>query len=132
MRYSYDMYCYLIFAHKDLTEEYFLQKAGVMDGYAKELFMRIYKSLMAESEDVLYLYETYYKNEYSTYSEFLEKFYCLEKNDVDEILDFLEKNPLIKLYDYKSLSVGENFDDFISSENMYDRFQQLLLMKTQL
>lgn len=34
-RYGYDMYQYLIFAHKDLTEEYFVSKSGVLDGYAK-------------------------------------------------------------------------------------------------
>lgn len=129
MRYGYDMYSYLIFAHKDLTEDYFLQKAGVVDGYAKELFMRIYKSLMAESQDVSHLYETFYKTEYSSLSEFLEKYYCLERKYVDEITSYLENNPQVKLYDYKSLSVGENFDDFIYSETVYERFQQLLLME---
>lgn len=129
MRYAYDMYCYLIFAHKDLTEEYFLQKAGVIDGYAKELFLRIYKSLMSESEDVFYLYETFYKTEFCTYEEFLEKFYCLEKKYVADIIRYLNDHPQVKLYDYKSLSVGENFDDFICSDMVYDRFQQLLLME---
>ena len=32
-RYGYDFYQYLIFAHKDLTEEYFVSKSGVLDGY---------------------------------------------------------------------------------------------------
>lgn len=123
------MYSYLIFAHKDLTEDYFLQKAGVVDGYAKELFMRIYKSLMAESEDVSHLYETFYKTEYSSLSGFLEKYYCLERKYVDEIMSYLENNPQVKLYDYNSLSVGENFDDFIYSETVFERFQQLLLME---
>lgn len=129
MRYGYDMYCYLIFAHKDLTEDYFLQKAGAVDGYAKELFMRIYKSLMAESEDVSHLYETFYKTEYSSLSEFIEKYYCLDIRYIDEIMAYLGNNPQLKLYDYKSLSVGENFDDFIYSETFYERFQQLLLME---
>ena len=129
MRYVYDYHSYLIFAHKDLTEEYFLQKAGVLDGYAKELFMRIYKSLMSESDDVSHLYETFYKTEYSTMLEFLEKYYCLERKYVEEIIAYLENNPQLKLYDYNSLSVGENFDDFICSETIYKRFQQLLLME---
>ena len=47
-RYGYDMYQYLIFAHKDLTQEYFVSKSGALDGYAKELFERIYKSLFSE------------------------------------------------------------------------------------
>lgn len=129
MRYVYDMYCYLIFAHKDLTEEYFLQKSGVVDGYAKELFRRIYKSLMSESEDVLYNYETFYKAEFSSFPEFIEKFYCIDKGYVDEIIEHLESNPQLKLYDYNSLSVGESFDDFIYSDSVYERFEQLLLMK---
>ena len=123
------MYSYLIFAHKNLTEEYFLQKAGAVDGYAKELFMRIYKSLMAESEDVSHLYESFYKTEYSSFPEFIENYYCLNKKYVDEIMAYLGDNPQLKLYDYKSLSVGENFDDFICSETIYERFQQLLLME---
>ncbi len=129
MRYGYDMYSYLIFAHKDLTEEYFLQKSGVIDGYAKELFMRIYKSIMAESEDVSHLYETFYKTEYSSLSEFVEKYYCLEKKYVNEIMTYLENNPQLKLYDYNSLSVGEYFDDFICSDTFCERFNQLLLME---
>lgn len=129
MRYCYDMYSYLIFAHKNLTEEYFLQKAGAVDGYAKELFMRIYKSLMAESEDVSHLYESFYKTEYSSFPEFIENYYCLNKKYVDEIVAYLGNNPQLKLYDYNSLSVGENFDDFICSETIYERFQQLLLME---
>ena len=129
MRYCYDMYSYLIFAHKNLTEEYFLQKAGAVDGYAKELFMRIYKSLMAESEDVSHLYESFYKTEYSSFLEFIENYYCLNKKYVDEIVAYLGNNPQLKLYDYNSLSVGENFDDFICSETVYERFQQLLLME---
>ena len=38
-RYGYDFYQYLIFAHKDLTQEYFVSKSGVLDSYAKELFI---------------------------------------------------------------------------------------------
>lgn len=129
MRYVYDMDCYLIFVHKDLTEEYFLQKSGVVNGYAKELFLRIYKSLMSESEDVLYIYETFYKTEFPSFSEFIEKYYCIEKKHVDKIIEYLENNPQLKLYDYKSLSVGESFDDFIYSAPVYERFQQLLLME---
>lgn len=129
MRYAYDMYKYLIFAHKDLTEEYFLQKSGVTGGYAKELFLRIYKSLFSESEDVKHIYESYYLDEYSSYKEFLMGFYGLEEKWTEEIMEKLNSNPTLKLYDYKALAVGENFDDFITSENVYDRFQKILLME---
>lgn len=129
MRYAYDMYKYLIFAHKDLTEEYFLQKSGVLDGYAKELFLRIYKSLFSESEDVKHVYETFYIDEYSSYKDFLLGFYGLKRKWVDEIMEKLNSNPSLRLYDYKTFSVGENFDDFITSESLYERFEKLLLME---
>lgn len=129
MRYAYDMYKYLIFANKDLTEEYFLQKSGVLDGYAKELFLRIYKSLFSESEDVKHVYETFYIDEYSSYKDFLLGFYGLKRKWVDEIMEKLNSNPSLRLYDYKTFSVGENFDDFITSESLYERFEKLLLME---
>ena len=84
---------------------------------------------MAESEDVSHLYETFYKTEYSSFPEFIEKYYCLDKKYVDEIMVYLGNNPHLKLYNYNSLSVGEYFDDFICSEMVYERFQQLLLME---
>lgn len=128
-RYGYDMYKYLIFAHKDLTQEYFVSMSGVLDGYAKELFIRIYKSLFAESDDVKHLYETFYLEEYENFEKFLIGFYGLTKEDAHSIQETLDINPALRLYDYKSLSVGENFDDFICSDDMYERFQKLLMME---
>ena len=123
------MYQYLIFAHKDLTQEYFVNKSGVLDGYAKELFIRIYKSLFAESDDVKYLYETFYLDEYENFEKFLIGLYGLTEDDAHSIQETLDINPVLRLYDYKSLSIGENFDDFICSDDMYERFQKLLMME---
>lgn len=128
-RYGYDMYQYLIFAHKDLTQEYFVSKSGVLDGYAKELFIRIYKSLFAESDDVKHLYETFYLDEYVNFEKFLIGLYGLTEDDAHSIQETLDINPVLRLYDYKSLSIGENFDDFICSDDMYERFQKLLMME---
>ena len=122
------MYRYLIFAHKDLTEEYFVEKSGAIDGYAKELFQRIYKSVFSESMDVQYLYNTFYRTEYANMEEFLIGYYQLEPKYAKEIVEILEDRKELRLYDYDSLSVGENFDDFITSDDVYERFEELVMM----
>lgn len=129
MRYGYDMYRYLIFAHKDLTEEYFVEKSGAVGGYAKELFQRIYKSLFSESMDVRYMYDTYYRVEYKDFTEFLNGYYQLETENAREIVDYLDNNKDLRLFDYNALSAGEYFDDFITSEEVYNRFERLVMMK---
>lgn len=122
------MYRYLIFAHKDLTEEYFVEKSGAIDGYAKELFQRIYKSVFSESMDVQYMYNTFYRTEYANMEEFLIGYYQLEPKYAREIVEILEDRKELRLYDYDSLSVGENFDDFITSDDVYERFEKLTMM----
>lgn len=122
------MYRYLIFAHKDLTEEYFVEKSGAIDGYAKELFQRIYKSFFSESMDVQYLYNTFYRTEFANMEVFLIGYYQLEPKYAKEIVEILEDRKELRLYDYDSLSVGENFDDFITSNDVYERFEKLVMM----
>lgn len=122
------MYRYLIFAHKDLTEEYFVEKSGAIDGYAKELFQRIYKSVFSESMDVQYMYNSFYRTEYANMEEFLIGYYQLEPKYAKEIVEILEDRKELRLYDYDSLSVGENFDDFITSDEVYERFENLVMM----
>ena len=128
MRYAYDMYRYLIFASKNLTEDYFIEKSGAIDGYAKERFLRIYKSVFSESMDVQYLYDTFYKSEYKSFTDFLTGYYQLEPAIVEKIADTLEQRKELRLYDYDSMSAGENFDDFITSEDVYERFEKLVMM----
>ena len=128
MRYEHDMYRYLIFAHKDLTEEYFVEKSGAVNGYAKELFQRIYKSLFSESMDVQYMYDTFYRKEYRSFMDFLMGYFQLEHIYAKEITDTIDKRKELSLYDYDSLSVGENFDDFITSDDVYERFEKLVMM----
>lgn len=128
MRYGYDMYRYLIFAHKDLTEDYFVEKSGAIGGYAKELFQRIYKSIFSESMDVQYMYDTYFLAEYRDLAEFLKGYYQLEPEWANEIVDILNNRKELRLYEYDSLSAGENFDDFITSDEVYKRFEKLVMM----
>ena len=128
MRYAYDMDCYLIFAHKDLTEKFFVEKSGAVGGYAKELFQRIYKSIFTESMDVQYMYDTFFRTEYKGIKDFLMGYYQLEPEQVEEIVGILDNRKELRLYDYDSLSAGENFDYFITSEDVYERFEKLVLM----
>lgn len=128
MRYAYDMDCYLIFAHKDLTEKFFVEKSGAVGGYAKELFQRIYKSIFTESMDVQYMYDTFFRTEYKGIKDFLMGYYQLEPEQVEEIVGILDNRKELRLYDYDSLSAGENFDYFITSEEVYERFEKLVLM----
>lgn len=128
MRYAYDMYRYLIFAHKDLTEDYFVEKSGAINGYAKELFQRIYKSIFSESMDVQYLYNTFYKTEYDKLTDFLIGYYHLETKYAKEIVNLLNDRKELRLYDYDSLSASEYFDDLITSEEVYEKFEKLIMM----
>jgi len=128
MRYAYDMYRYLIFAHKDLTEDYFVEKSGAINGYAKELFQRIYKSIFSESMDVQYLYDTFYRTEYNEMTDFLIGYYQLDPEYAKEIVGLLDDRKELRLFDYDSLSASEIFDDFITSEKVYERFEKLLMM----
>lgn len=128
MRYAYDMYRYLIFAHKDLTEDYFVEKSGAINGYAKELFQRIYKSIFSESMDVQYLYDTFYRTEYNEMTDFLIGYYQLDPEYAKEVVGLLDDRKELRLFDYDSLSASEIFDDFITSEKVYERFEKLLMM----
>ena len=128
MRYGYDMYRYLIFAHKDLTEDYFVEKSGAIGGYAKDLFQRIYTSIFSESMDAQYMYDTFFLAEYRDLAEFLKGYYQLEPEWANEIVDILNNRKELRLYEYDSLSAGENFDDFITSDEVYKRFEKLLMM----
>ena len=128
MRYGYDYYRYLMFAHRDLTEEYFVEKSGAIGGYAKELFQRIYRSIFSESMDVQYMYDAFYRTEFKGMREFLSGYYQLEPDAVNEIVETLANRKDLRLYEYNPLSTGESFDDFITSEDVYERFEKLFMM----
>ena len=92
------------------------------------MFQRIYKSLFSESMDVQYMYDTFYRKEYSSFTDFLMGYFQLEPIYAKEITDTLDTRKELRLYDYDSLSVGENFDDFITSDDVYERFEKLVMM----
>ena len=78
--------------------------------------------------DVQYLYNTFYRTEFANMEEFLIGYYQLEPKYAKEIVEILEDRKELRLYDYDSLSVGENFDDFITSDDVYERFEKLVMM----
>ena len=52
----------------------------------------------------------------------------MEPAIVEKIADTLEQRKELRLYDYDSMSAGENFDDFITTEDVYERFEKLVMM----
>jgi len=59
---------------------------------------------------------------------FLRGYYQLDPGDADEIVGVLNDRKELRLYDYNTMAAGEYFDDFITSEDVYDRFEKLIMM----
>lgn len=51
--FTYDFCRYIMVVNRNLTKDYFLDKAGIRGGYAKDMFSRIYDSIFSESEDLV-------------------------------------------------------------------------------
>lgn len=51
--YAYEYCRYIMVVNKNITRDYFLEKAGIHGGYAKDMFCRLYDSIFAESENLL-------------------------------------------------------------------------------
>lgn len=115
--------------NRNLTKDYFLDKAGIRGGYAKDLFSRIYDSIFSESEDLVDSYEKYYCQEFDSWGLMLEKKYNVPKETVDMFIQDLQENADYTLIGFDSLSYGENIDNLFSSGVFDKRFDQLLLMK---
>ena len=73
--YAYEYCCYIMVVNKNITRDYFLEKAGIHGGYAKDMFCRLYDSIFAESENLLDSYGKYFHQEFSSLDEMLEKKY---------------------------------------------------------
>ena len=78
---------------------------------------------------VEYLYNTFYRTEYNGLTDFLIGYYQLEPKYAKEIVELLNDRKELRLYDYNSLSASEYFDDFITSEEVSDRFEKLIMMR---
>lgn len=102
--FAYDPYCYLMRVHKGTKEE-FLEKAGVKDGYSKEMFSALYDGVFAEALDVEELYRSYYANEYKSFEHFLSMHYCIPSSDIKMFSEVYEHKDY-RLIDFDSLSYG--------------------------
>ena len=128
-KFTYDNFRYIMVVNRNLTKDYFLDKAGIRGGYAKDMFSRIYDSIFSESEDLVDSYEKYYSQEFDPLGLMLEKKYNVPKENVDMFIQDLRENADYTLIDFDSLSYGENIDNLFSSGVFDKRFDQLLLMK---
>ena len=127
--FTYDYCRYIMVVNRNLTKDYFLDKAGIRGGYAKDMFSRIYDSIFSESEDLVDSYEKYYCQEFDSWGLMLEKKYNVPKETVDMFIQDLQENADYTLIGFDSLSYGENIDNLFSSGVFDKRFDQLLLMK---
>lgn len=127
--FTYDYCRYIMVVNRNLTKNYFLDKAGIRGGYAKDMFSRIYDSIFSESEDLVDSYEKYYCQEFDSLGLMLEKKYNVPKETVDKFVQDLQENADYTLISFDSLSYGENIDNLFSSGVFDKRFDKLLLMK---
>lgn len=128
-KFTYDNFRYIMVVNRNLTKNYFLDKAGIRGGYAKDMFCRIYDSIFSESEDLVDSYEKYYSQEFDSLGLMLENKYNVPKENVDMFIQDLRENADYTLIGFNSLAYGENIDNLFSSGVFDKRFDQLLLMK---
>lgn len=102
--YAYNPYCYLMRVHRGSKEE-FLERAGVKDGYAKEMFGALYDGIFAEALDVEELYRSYYANEYKSFEHFLSMHYCIPSSYIKMFSKVFDDKDY-RLIDFDSLSYG--------------------------
>lgn len=127
--YAYDYCCYIMVVNKKITKKYFLDKAGIQRGYAKDMFSRLYDSIFAESENLIDSYERYFRQEFSTLEEMLEKKYDIPHDIAYQFSDDLAESQDYTLICFDSLAYGENTENLLSSGVLNERLDKLLLMK---
>ncbi len=130
MKYSYDSYQSLILVNRNISKDYFLNRAGAVGGYAKDMFSRIYDCIFSEAESVEEIYLRYYKDEYDDIGSYIYHKYCIGSESLQHILDLKASNDNYVLYDFDELNYGDSSSIvFAFSEDMYERITNILLMK---
>ena len=130
MKYSYDSYKSLIVVNRNLSKDYFLSRAGALHGYAKDMFSRIYDSIISEAERVEDILKEFYSDEYEKIEDFLYFKYCINREDVDKIMQLVNSNENYILYDFDELNYGDSGAViFAFSLDMYERIINILLMR---
>lgn len=130
MKHSYDSYQSLILVNRNISKGYFLNRAGAVGGYAKDMFSRIYDCIFSEAESVDEIYQRYYKDEYDDIRSYIYHKYCIDNESLQQILDLKSSNDDYILYDFDELNYGDSSSIvFAFSEDMYTRITNILLMK---
>jgi len=130
MKYSYDSYKSLIVVNRNISKDYFLSRAGALHGYAKDMFSRIYDSIFSEAECVDDILNKYYYEEYEKMEDFLYSKYCINREDVNKIMQLVNSNEDYILYDFDELNYGDSSAvTFAFSTDMYERIINILLMR---
>lgn len=129
IRYCYDYGRYLMVVNKNITREYFLTKSGVVGGYAKDMFVRLYDAIFTESDNLVQTYDRYFKQEFDSLGEMLLKKYYVPKETVEKFIVLLNKRSDCTLICFDSITYGENLEVLLSSGVFDTRLEKLLLME---
>ena len=110
--------------YKKVTRDKFVQSSGVIPGsWAEELMSRVYDCIFGNITNIIEEYRNFYKVEYSTLLEFLQKRYGLNRNKLKLIRDNLGKNDnlahgfLDSEGDYNTAQLIEFSDEIVESIN---------------
>lgn len=128
-RIQYQYCAFLKVVHKDLTVEKFLNCACLKNGFARDMFTKVYNSVMAEAENLENLYERYYKQEYDSFKDFIGAKFAIPQKSLDALMNGLSEKEDYTLIRYDSLDYGATgVADFIYGEEYDDMFERLFLL----
>jgi hypothetical protein len=129
MRYNKNYTDTFFLANKNLTEEEFLHRCGARTGYALSEFKRFYAILFSEAENVSDIYSSYYYMEFASLAEYLYNKVCMPRDVVDAFTAEIKQKPDLILWEVDQLSYGGYDNQFLFSDEYYDRFDKILLME---
>lgn len=128
MIYMYDDFEFMFLIHKDIDRDAFLQLAGAKQGYARDMFGRMYDSLLRETLDVQEEYQLYYSTEYGNLGKYLYRKWNLDFDQVNEIMTHLKENSDLRLLRRIERSYqGTELRRFMTEDPMIERIEKILL-----
>ncbi len=127
MRYDFDSYNSLLLVDRNLNKDLFLKRVGAVSGYAVKLFSDIYDAMFSESIDLERVYYEYYKDEFSSFGDYLKEEFSLPDSIHNNIMKDLKENEHLKVILWEQLSYGFNdIESFIFGEKMRETFEKVL------
>lgn len=128
-RYSNGFCEHLKVVHKELTLEKFLINAGLGDGFGANLFTRLYYSVMSEAENLVALYERFYKQEYDSFSMFIGSKFAIPDKSLNLLMNGMNESEDYTLIYYNTLHYGmTDVDELIYGEDYEEIFTKLFLL----